>query len=43
MVMKFIELAEKRCSIRSYKLDPVPPELLEEVLNAGILAPTAKN
>jgi nitroreductase len=41
--MKFIELAEKRCSIRSYKTDPVPEEILKEVLTAGQLAPTAKN
>lgn len=41
--MKFIELAEKRCSIRKYKPDPVPEELLNEVLQAGRLAPTAKN
>lgn len=41
--MKFIELAEKRRSIRSYKSDPVPEELLNEVLLAGNLAPTAKN
>ncbi|MEA2067711.1 MAG: nitroreductase family protein [Verrucomicrobiota bacterium] len=41
--MKFIELAEKRRSIRSYKPDSVPEELLNEVLQAGNLAPTAKN
>ena len=41
--MKFIELAEKRCSIRSFKPDPVPEEILNEVLQAGSLAPTAKN
>jgi nitroreductase len=41
--MKFIELAEKRRSIRSYKPDPVPESLLDEVLLAGNLAPTAKN
>jgi nitroreductase len=41
--MKFIELAEKRCSIRSYTSEPVPEELLQEVLQAGNLAPTAKN
>lgn len=41
--MKFIELAEKRCSIRGYKDDPVQEELLNEVLQAGNLAPTAKN
>jgi nitroreductase len=41
--MKFIELAEKRSSIRSFKPDPVPEEVLKEVLQAGNLAPTAKN
>ena len=41
--MKFIELAKKRCSIRGFKPDPVPEELLNEVLQAGNLAPTAKN
>ncbi len=41
--MKFIELAKKRCSIRGYKSDPVPEERLNEVLQAGNLAPTAKN
>lgn len=41
--MKFIELAEKRCSIRKFKPDPVPEEVLNEVLQAGNLAPTAKN
>lgn len=41
--MKFIELAEKRSSIRSYKPDPVSEEQLQEILQAGNLAPTAKN
>ena len=41
--MKFIELAEKRCSIRGYKPDLVPEELLNKILQAGNLAPTAKN
>lgn len=41
--MKFIELAEKRCSIRKFKSDPVPEKQLNEVLQAGNLAPTAKN
>ncbi|MDA3902614.1 MAG: nitroreductase family protein [Desulfuromusa sp.] len=41
--MKFIELAEKRRSIRGYKPDPVPEEQLNEILQAGNLAPTAKN
>jgi nitroreductase len=42
-MMKFIELAEKRCSIRGFKPDPVPEALLSEILQAGNLAPTAKN
>ncbi len=41
--MKFIELAKKRVSIRSYKPDPVSDEMLHEVLEAGRLAPTACN
>jgi len=41
--MKFIELAEKRCCIRGFKPDPISEELLNEVLQAGNLAPTAKN
>lgn len=41
--MKFNELAEKRCSIRKFKPAPVPEEMLNEVLQAGSLAPTAKN
>lgn len=41
--MKFIELAEKRCSIRSYTSKPVPEEALQEILQAANLAPTAKN
>jgi nitroreductase len=43
IAMKFIELAEKRCSIRGFKPDPIPEEMLNEVLQAGNLAPTAKN
>jgi len=41
--MKFIELAKKRCSIRGFEKEPVPEEMVNEVLQAGILAPTAKN
>ena len=41
--MKFIELAENRKSIRGYKPDPVSEALLNEVLEAGRLAPSAKN
>jgi len=41
--MKFIELAKKRASIRSYKSEPVSDEQLNEVMEAGRLAPTACN
>jgi nitroreductase len=41
--MKFIRLAGKRVSIRSYKPDPVSNEQLTQVLEAGRLAPTACN
>ena len=41
--MKFIELAKQRVSIRSYKPEPVSDEHLNEVLEAGRLAPTACN
>jgi nitroreductase len=41
--MKFIELAKKRISVRSYRPEPVSDELLNEVLEAGRLAPTACN
>ena len=41
--MKFIELAKKRVSVRTYKPEPVSDELLNEVLEAGRLAPTACN
>lgn len=41
--MSFIELATNRCSIRSFKPDPVGEEALNDILEAGRLAPTAKN
>ena len=41
--MKFVELAKKRRSIRNFKPDAVPDEVLNEILQAGVLAPTAKN
>jgi nitroreductase len=41
--MRFIELAAQRKSIRAYKKDPVPAAVLEEVLEAGRLAPSAVN
>ncbi|MGI5895403.1 MAG: nitroreductase family protein [Oscillospiraceae bacterium] len=36
------EILERR-SIRKYKGDPIPRELVEAVLQAGILAPSSKN
>lgn len=41
--MKFIELAKKRCSIRSYTEEAVSEKDLEEILEAGRLAPSACN
>jgi nitroreductase len=39
----FLELAEKRRSVRAYRPDAVPEELLQQVLEAGRLAPSACN
>ena len=39
----FLDLAEKRRSVRAYKPDEVPDELLQQVLEAGRLAPSACN
>ncbi len=41
--MQFLELAQKRYSVRSYKSDPVEDDKLEQVLEAARLAPTAAN
>ncbi len=41
--MKFLELVEKRYSVRAYKPDPVEDEVLNQVLEAARLAPTAAN
>ncbi len=41
--MKFLELAEKRYSVRAYKPDPVEEDKLQQVLEAARLAPTATN
>lgn len=37
------KLIESRKSIRKYKKDPVPAEVLERILNAGMHAPSGKN
>jgi nitroreductase len=41
--MTFLDLARRRYSVRAYRPDPVPEELLAAVLEAGRLAPTAAN
>jgi nitroreductase len=41
--MNFGDLIAKRYSVRAYKADPVPEELLARVLEAARLAPTAAN
>jgi len=41
--MEFMELIEKRYSVRSYKADEVEDEKLKKVLEAARLAPTAVN
>lgn len=37
------KLIESRKSIRKYKEDPVPKDVLERILNAGMHAPSGKN
>jgi nitroreductase len=41
--MEFAELISSRYSVRAYRPDPVPDDLLARVLEAGRLAPTAAN
>ncbi len=41
--MTFTELAEKRYSCKKYSDKQVEPEQLETILEAGRVAPTAKN
>jgi nitroreductase len=41
--MEFFELIERRCSVRAYRADEVPEALLERVLHAARVAPTAAN
>ncbi len=41
--MTFLDLARRRSSVRAYRSDPVPDELLGAILEAGRLAPTAAN
>lgn len=39
----FYQLLEKRRSIRKFKTDPVPDDVLERILAAGLQAPSGKN
>lgn len=41
--MTVIDGIQKRRSIRSFKSDNVPKEVIKEILNSGRLAPSAKN
>jgi nitroreductase len=41
--MQFLELVQKRYSVRSYTADPVPTELLTRAIEAARLAPSASN
>lgn len=41
--MSFLELAKKRCSVRSYTEQKVEREKLEKILQAAHVAPTAAN
>ncbi len=41
--MDFLELAAARYSVRKFDPKPIEPEKLEKILQAGRLAPTAKN
>jgi nitroreductase len=41
--MEFLDLIEKRYSVRAYKPDPVEEEKLQQVLHAARLAPSAAN
>jgi nitroreductase len=41
--MDFLELVRERYSVRAYKTEPVDEEKLNQILEAGRLAPTAAN
>ncbi len=41
--MIFLELARDRYSVRKYKNDPIPDEVMDKIVEAGMLAPTACN
>ncbi|MDO4940612.1 MAG: nitroreductase family protein [Erysipelotrichaceae bacterium] len=41
--MDFLELAKKRCSVREFKTDKVSDEIIDKIIKAGCIAPTACN
>ncbi len=41
--MDFYDVVRTRLSVRSYKPDPIPEDVLTRILEAGRLAPSAKN
>lgn len=41
--MEFYEVVRRRTSVRAYRPDPVADEVLNRILEAGRLAPSAKN
>ena len=41
--MDFLELAEKRYSVKNFTDKPVEEDKIRKILKAGMLAPTAKN
>ena len=41
--MNFLELVKTRHSIRSYQPDPIPEDILNDILEAGRWAPSAQN
>jgi len=41
--MDFYDVVKKRKSVRKYKKDPIPDDVLLKILEAGRIAPSAKN
>ena len=41
--MEYSDVIKERFSVRSFKKDPIEKEKLDRILEAGRIAPTAKN
>ncbi len=41
--MTFYDLAKKRYSVRKFRPDPVPEDIIQKILEAGMIAPTGCN